>query len=300
VIGARRALALWSLALLMPADGAAQPPRPLTFAEVAALPAPAADHRVPYGAGPLQFGELRLPRTGRGPFPVVVLVHGGCWQGAYDLAHTRPMAAALAEAGFAVWAIEYRRLGDDGGGWPGTFQDVAAGTDHLRTLATAHRLDLSRVVAVGHSAGGQLVLWLASRTALPADSPLHVAQPLPLAGVVPLAPIADLAAYGAAPGGCNASVHPLVGGTPAEQPARYAQVDPQRRLPLRLRARLVHGGADRTVPPEQSTGWVAAARAAGDDAAVEVVAGLAHFDVIAPVSAAWPRVLEAIRALVAR
>jgi acetyl esterase/lipase len=275
----------------------AQPPRTIPFDEVAKLPAPPADHRLAYGAAPLQFGELRLPTGVTTARPVVVLVHGGCWQGAYDIAHSRPMAAALADAGFAVWSIEYRRLGNPGGGWPNTFLDVALGTDFLRTIAPTYALDLTRVIAVGHSAGGQLVLWLGSRAALPPGSPLHAANPLPLAGIVPLAPITDLARYGASAGGCNGAVHPLMGGPPAEQAARYAAVNPIERLPLGVPARLIHGTLDRTVLPEQSTLFASAAQSAS--VRVVPIAGAAHFDVIAPTSPAWPTIVATIRSLLA-
>jgi acetyl esterase/lipase len=278
----------------------AQPPRPIPFDEVAKLPAPPADHRLSYGDDPLQFGELRLPKATGGTHPVVVLVHGGCWQSAYDIAHTRPMAAALTEAGFAVWSLEYRRIGNAGGGWPGTFADVARGTDFLRTIADRFALDLSRVVAVGHSAGGQLVLWLGTRATLPEASTLYVRDPLPLRGIGALAPIADMARYGAAPGGCNSAVHQLMGGTPEQWPERYAAVSPIERVPLRVPTRLVHGTADRTVLLEQSTLFQAAATRAGSPTIVTVpLEGAAHFDVIAPTSPHWPRIVSELRALIA-
>ena len=120
-----------------------------------------------YGEDPLQFGELYLP-AGDGPFPVVVLIHGGCWLAEFDQAHLRSLAVAARDSGFAVWNVEYRRVGNPGGGWPGTFLDVAAGTDYLRELARQHPLDLEQVVPVGHSAGGHLALWLAMRSQLTA------------------------------------------------------------------------------------------------------------------------------------
>lgn len=275
-----------------------QQTRSLSFNDILALPAPAADHRVTYGADPLQFGELRLPK-GQRPHPVIVLVHGGCWQSAYDIAHSRPLAAALVESGFAVWSLEYRRLGDEGGGWPGTFLDVAAGTDHLRTLAPTHALDLTRVIAMGHSAGGQLVLWLATRGNTASDDPLSSPSALPLAGVVALAPIADMATYGAERGGCNSAVTPLMGGTPADVAARYASVNPLQRLPIKVPVRLVHGTADTTVRIEQSETYAQAARAAGSpDVQVVRLMGAAHFDVIAPVGQFWPTILDVTRRLV--
>lgn len=275
-----------------------QQSRSVSYNEVLALPASPADHRMAYGSDPLQFGELRLPK-GQGPHPVVVLVHGGCWQSAYDIAHSRPMAASLADAGFAVWSLEYRRIGDEGGGWPGTFLDVAAGTDHLRTIARTHSLDLTQVVAMGHSAGGQLVLWLATRGNAASDDPLASPSALPLAGVVALAPIADMATYGAEKGGCNSAVTPLMGGTPAEVAPRYASVDPLKRLPVRVPVRLVHGTSDTTVRIEQSERFAEAARAAGSpDVQVVRLMGAAHFDVIAPTTQYWPTIVDVTRRLV--
>ena len=124
------------------------------------LVAPPAEARISYGDDALQFGELRLP-DGPGPHPVAIVIHGGCWLGEFDLTHIGTLAEALNEEGIAAWVIEYRRIGNPGGGWPGTFEDVARGADHLRKIAKEHPLDLDRVIAVGHSAGGHLALWLA-------------------------------------------------------------------------------------------------------------------------------------------
>ncbi len=250
--------------------------------------------RIAYGADPLQFGELRLPE-GSGPAPVVVLVHGGCWQAEYTLAHLGGAAAALAREGFAVWSIEYRRIGDPGGGWPGTFQDVARGVDHLRVLAAASpRLDTARVVLAGHSAGGQLALWAASRRA---GGEPGGASPLRAAGVVSLAGITDLRAYGAAPGDCSSSVYPLLGGTPAEHPERYAAVSPVERVPLGVPVRFVHGAADPIVPVAQSRALLDRMRAAGERAELVLVEGAGHFDVVAPQAEAWKAVVKAVRAV---
>lgn len=139
-------------------------------ADVNALPSRPADARVTYGADPLQFGDLRLP-SGKGPFPVAVVIHGGCWVSTFaTLQNTAAMADALRDAGIATWNVEYRRLDNPGGGWPGTFTDVGIAADHVRVLAKTYPLDLSRVLAVGHSAGGHLALWLAGRSAAPPSS----------------------------------------------------------------------------------------------------------------------------------
>jgi acetyl esterase/lipase len=270
---------------------------PVTWSEITGQPAPPAGERVSYGSGPQQFGELRLPE-GPGPHPVVVLLHGGCWQNEYDLGYMAAPAEALRRAGFATWTLEYRRIGDPGGAWTGTFQDAAAGTDHLRELARTRPLDLGRVVLAGHSAGGHLALWLAARRNLPAASPIRSADPLPVRGVVALAGIADLRAYAAGSGSCNAAVPQLLGGLPAAVSDRYAQANPPELLPLGVPVRLVQGDRDTTVPVAQATGFEAAARAAGDDARVVLVEGAGHFDVVAPFAPAWAEVERAIRSLI--
>src|SRR6266516_7793120 len=125
--------------------------------------------RLSYGPETLQFGELHLP-TGSGPFPTVILIHGGFWRNPYGYTLMTSLAEDLAARGIAVWNIDYRRIGDIGGGWPNTFLDVAKATDFLRSLAPTYALDINRVVTVGHSAGGHLALWLAARPHIPRDS----------------------------------------------------------------------------------------------------------------------------------
>lgn len=268
----------------------------ITFAELAAKPIAPADARIVYGEGPLQFGELRLP-NGTGPFPLVVLVHGGCWQAAYDLGHVSQAAAALTREGFATWTIEYRRIGDAGGGWPGTFEDVARATAYVATIAQRYPVDTHRVILAGHSAGGHLALWAARRDRTPIGDAPALPGAVTIRGVVSLAGISDLRAYGAAPGGCNESVAPLLGGSPAAVPARYAAASPAERLPLGVPSRLVHGALDPIVPVAQSRSFAELARASGDDAELILVPGAGHFDLVAPGSAAWPSVVAAVHAL---
>jgi acetyl esterase/lipase len=274
----------------------------MSVQQLLALPQPPADHREPYGDAPQQFGELSLPAAeaaARPPHPVVLLVHGGCWRARWGLDHARSLAAALAREGFAVWSLEYRRLGDPGGGWPGTFADVGRGADHLRRLAERYPLDLGRVVAVGHSAGGHLVLWLAGRGRLPADSPLRVPEPLPLAGVVGLAPIADLAAAAAAQV-CGDAIPELLGGAPGELPAIVRQASPRSLLPLGVPSRLIVGERDSIVPAALVADYAAAALQAGDDTGAEIVPSVGHFELVDPGSLAWPAVRDAVRALARR
>lgn len=269
-----------------------QTPRSRTFNEVAAMPSRPADARVTYGSAPEQFGELRLP-SGPGPHPVVVLIHGGCWRAEYDITHMAPLATAVAADGWAVWAIEYRRVGSPGGSWPGTFQDAGAAIDHLRTLAKTHPLDLSRIVSVGHSAGGQLALWSAARGVLPKDSSIASADPLLPHGVVALAGITDLTTY-ASPNGCGSAVVPLLGGDARMMGERYAQASPVTTVPT-VPLQLIIGTADTIVPRTQAD---ALARVVGARATVRVVEGAGHFDLIAPDRQAWTELREALRALV--
>ena len=164
--------------------------------QVNKLPSSAADHRIHYGSDPLQFGEMRLPQSS-GRHPVAVVIHGGCWKSKHgdliaDLRNTAPLSSALTSRAIATWNIEYRQTDNPGGGWTGTFEDVANAIDYLRVLAKAYPLDLNRVVVVGHSAGGHLGTWAAARHRLSKASPLFSKEPLRVAGVVNLAGPTDL------------------------------------------------------------------------------------------------------------
>jgi acetyl esterase/lipase len=217
-----------------------------------------------YGRHPTQRADLHLP-DGPGPHPVAVVVHGGSWMATYGKLIMRPIACDLARRGWAVWNIEYRRVGrGQGGGWPATFDDVAAAIDHLSTIDAP--IDPTRVVGLGHSAGGQLALWAAGRHKLPAGAP--GANPrVDLAAVVSQAGVNDLAsAYTEAPAG---AVGIFMGGSPADLPDRYVIADPIRAVPLQIPVLLVHGTDDQTVSIRRSRDYAAAAQAAGR--AVELI-----------------------------
>lgn len=248
--------------------------------------------RVRYGSEPKQFGELRIPRGG-GPHPIVVFIHGGFWRSRWDLALARPQAEDIVEAGFAAWNIEYRGVGDSGGGFPGTFADVAAAIDHLSELAEEHRLDLSRVAVVGHSAGGHLALWLGQRGRIEpgavGSSPLVVPRLS-----VGQAPVSDLGwAFKQALG--SGAVVDMMGRSPDEGPADYAVADPARLLPPAVAQLIVHGDRDDNVPIEATRHY---ARLVADDGpvpgggtlgvlTVEEFEGADHFDVIDPSHRSW-------------
>jgi len=265
----------------------------MSASDAMALPQSKADARLPYATHESAFGDLRLP-TGEGPHPVVIVIHGGCWLAEYGLGHISGLAAAITAEGFATWSIEYRRIGDVGGGWPGTFEDVGAAADHLRTLAGTYSLDLDRVVVVGHSAGGHLALWLAARHKLETDDPLRGPDPLPTNGVLSLAGIPDLAAY-YAPTGCGASVPGLLGGGPLKHPNRLQRTSPIELLPTTTPQILISGEFDTIVPQAFATSYAVAGT--GDPITTPVIAGVGHFELIAPTSKAWPEVKNALKTL---
>jgi acetyl esterase/lipase len=263
--------------------------------EILDLPPPSADQRIPYGPDARQFGELWLP-PGAGPHPVVVLIHGGYWRARYGLEYFGHAAAALRDDGLAVWNVEYRRLGQPGGGWPGTLLDVGRALDALRGLAARFPLDLGRVVALGHSAGGHLGCWAAGRHRLPDGSEVAGPEPLRLAGVVSLAGVLDLRRAWELRLS-DSVVHELLGGAPTEVDARYRSASPSELLPLGVPQVLIHGTDDTAVPLELSERYHEAALAAGDRAELIVLPGAGHFEVVDPRTPEWRRVLAAVRAL---
>ena len=253
------------------------------------------DQRISYGAGEHQFGELRIPKDA-GPHPVLVVIHGGFWRSGFDLRHLDPFCSALTEAGWATWSIEYRRIGNEGGGWPGTFHDVAAATDKVRDLAGPHSLDLKKVVVVGHSSGGHLALWVGGRKRIPADSALYSKSPLPLKGAVSLAGVCDLKrAWQHNLGG--GVVNDLIGGSPEQFPDRYAAGSPYELLPLGLHQVLVHGQGDVGVPVAMSEAYEKRAVELGDSARLVAIPDTGHFELINPGSRQWPQIVDALAML---
>ena len=261
-------------------------------ARILTLDPPPADYTIPYGPDPRQFGDLRLP-AGPGPFPVVVVIHGGFWKAAYSLDHIGWLCQALTRQGYATWCLEYRRVGQPGGGWPGTFLDVAHGVNHVRVLAQRFPLDPTRVAVIGHSAGGHLALWVTGAPRLPPGSPLAVADLLPVRGAVSLAGVNDLYRAWELRLGADA-VAALLGGSPDDIPDRYAAASPQALLPLGVRQVVVHGTVDPNVPYELGQRYYEAARALGDDVELWTLPDIGHFEVIDPYSDAWPTVLQAV------
>ena len=244
--------------------------------------------RISYGDHDEAFADLWLPADVDGAVAVVVLVHGGFWRQQYGLDLMDPLAASLVEAGYAAWNIEYRRV-DGRGGFPETFDDVAAAVDHLAALGD-ERLDLGRVAVVGHSAGGHLAAWIASRHVLPEGAPWSDPAVRPVVAF-PQAGVLDLAGCARAGLGGGACVALLDGG-PEERPERYAVTSPLALLPAGVPVVAVHGTDDDIVPLVQSRTYVDAAVSAGDPAELVAVDGAGHFDVIDPGHEAWRAVLD--------
>lgn len=252
--------------------------------EILSLPAPPYDHKIAYGEDPFQFGYLRLPKS-NGPHPVAIVIHGGFWRAAFDLEHSGHMCAALTRAGIATWSLEYRRIGNPGGGWPGTCEDVLRGASHLRQLAEQYPLNASRAVAIGHSAGGHLALWLA-------------AQKKPrLRGAVSLAGVADLRKAWELKLS-NTVVAEFMGGSPLDLASAYKQASPIECVPIGTPTRILHGDSDDIVPIDISRGFQAASTAAGDDSKLTTLPGGDHFCVIDPRSPEWTLVEKTVLELI--
>ena len=288
------------------AQGGAAPGTPalrlMRAGDVDTVPLRDAGVRIAYGRDSLQFGELRLPAgaSNSNRAPIAIIIHGGCWYSPYaSIRNSAPLADALALSGVATWNVEYRRYNNPGGGWTGTFRDVADGADYVRTLAALYPIDTARIVLAGHSAGGQLALWLASRHSLDRTSPLFGGTPMPVRGVVSVGGIADLREfYGRERNTCgNPAVESLLGGLPDSVPARLRDASPIERLPLGVPSVHIAGDRDFIAPIAVREAYVTAATARGDKARVVTIVGDGHFEAMTPYKAAGRAVIDAIRGL---
>jgi len=236
---------------------------------------------VRYGDHPDQIADIRLPPPGTRPRPLVIVVHGGFWRTEWDRSHTSPLAADLAASGYPVAQLEYRRTGQPGGGWPGTFADVVAGVTAVPQLMG---LGWAPPLLLGHSAGGQLALWYG------------LAGPAPVLGIVALAPVADLAEAHRLDLDRGA-VTALLGGGPSDFPDRYAEADPSARTPPAVRSVIIHGSQDRHVPVEISRKYAATARTEGGDVSLIELPEVEHFALIDPQTPAWQVVKSALQSM---
>jgi len=267
----------------------------MTVEDLGSLMSGVPGKKISYGKDPLQFGELQIPK-GSGPFPVVMFIHGGCWLAKYDIQSTRPLALAFKKAGFAVWNLEYRRVGNVGGGYPNTLLDVGAGADYLRVLSKEHPLDLARLVVMGHSAGGHLALWMAARAKIPQGHDLYQRDPIPVRGVVGLAPASDLT-YLHEGKQCDHIAQRLMEGSPSEVPERYKFTDTATMAPIGVPQTLILGIHD-TIWTPVGKSYIARARAAGDTQITPITApDSGHFEMIDPDSSTFALVIDALKSM---
>jgi len=242
--------------------------------------------RVQYGADPIQFAELRFP-PGKGPFPLLFVIHGGWWLSANDLHHIGHLCTKFTSYGIITCNLEYRRIGDLGGGWPGTFLDVANAVEYFKKgLASDPRVNIKRAAILGHSAGGHLALWLGAKHRLPRSSILYTGRDRWLIATISLAGITDLRSAWELGLGDN-GVEKLIGGSPNQLPERYAEASPMELLPFGLKEFLIHGRNDDRVPISQSERFAKTARAAGDKTTLIALDDIGHFELIDPESRAW-------------
>lgn len=247
------------------------------------LPPPPADKRVPYGPDPNQFIDLRFPSPQKAKLaPLAINIHGGFWRSKYSLDHAGHLCAALSKKGMLTASLEYRRVGNEGGAWPGTFADIRSAYQFLLQNARTYSCDPARVVVMGHSAGGQLALCLAAHEKA-------VSAVISLAGVIDLRRAFELHLS-------NNAVVEFLRGTPSEVPDHYREADPMQLAIPHARQWLIHGSSDDTVPPAFSRDYVAAKqkRVPKEDVQLQEIAGADHFDLIDPRSAAWQQVEQTV------
>jgi acetyl esterase/lipase len=273
---------------------------PMSLNDYLALNGPPPTAQIAYGPAPSQYAQLFRPE-GSGPFPVVVLVHGGCWTVAFGgIGQMRNVAGALVAQGIAVWNVEYRRVDEPGGGYPGTYADMHAALDSLQQNAPQYQLDTSRIVAMGHSAGGQLVQWIAGREKLPKSSPLYREQSLPIRHILSLGGLADLRhEQDLIKNSCERDIAQLAGSASTERPDIYSDTNAADLMPNGSRTVLATGELDTISPPRVAHDYAAKAKLAGDHAEVLILPGASHYDEIAATSNAWRMILPVIKQMLA-
>ncbi|MBV2129864.1 alpha/beta hydrolase family protein [Arsukibacterium indicum] len=257
----------------------------VSYSSLAALPYNDTSIRLQYGPEPLQYGQLYLPpaATLNKRAPLLVFIHGGCWLNAYDISHSRAFSQAVANAGVAVWSVEYRRTGDEGGGWPGTYTDVLQALQYSQQALSAYAVDSSNIAIAGHSAGGQLALLAAGQ----AYQQL-VSESLPsIKGVIGLAAITDMPAYASGTNSCQRAASQFLGGTASEQPQRYQEANPGQQV-MHPATLLLHGSADTIVPLEQ---------ASNSNMSYQIIADAGHFDWIHPHTRAYKQFIAFLQEL---
>lgn len=266
----------------------------VSYNSILALPVAGGGKTLAYGENPLQFGQLYLPDitadASSPKVPLLIFIHGGCWLNAFDIQHTRAFSEAVAAAGIAVWSIEYRRVGDEGGGWPGSYHDVLAAIAHAQTALHPYPIDVNQVVLAGHSAGGHLALLAAGATAQPSSSDTLGTALKPIKGVIGLAAITDLPSYQSDATGCQRAARQFIGGSYPERAEQYLAASPTQQ-PAHPVTLLLHGRADSIVPLSQAT---------DSGLPLQLLDNVGHFDWIHPQTAAFQHFLSTLQALIAK
>ena len=260
---------------------------------------------VDYGVNEHQFGELLLPQ-GTGPFPIIMIIHGGFWRKNFDLTQMHEMAEQLAKQGIATWNIEYNRVGHEEGGWPGTFLDVANAFNYIKVLAQKYPIDLNNILIMGHSAGGHLALWLAGNDLVDPNSEIYLPiDGLNIKGVISLAGVSDLEKM--------YDIHywkyklyeiydnptaDLLGGSPDEYRERYINASPKHLINTNIPTMLIHGALDVNVPIGLSEQFYEEALAKKANTSLEILKDAEHFEVIVPHTNSWSVITECIERLI--
>lgn len=243
---------------------------------------------ISYGDNFMQVGELRLPKIAKkNPSPVIIIIHGGCWVSSYaDYHFMDKFADSLTELGYATWNIEYRALGT-GGDWPVIFQDVGKAVDYTRELAKNYSIDSNKVAIIGHSAGGHLALWAASRENITSGNEIFTDYPLAIKGVISLAGVANVAASNS----CYTFASNVIGLPITSQDnslaSRLKITSPLQMLPTKTKTILISGSKDRIVPDYIGTEYSIRANELGDASLHYILQGLDHFDLIDPFKTNW-------------
>ena len=276
------------LALILAVLSSATIAEPMRLQDYLALKGPPPDASIAYGQAPSQFVDLFRP-AGAGPYPVVVLIHGGCWAHKYGgLTQVATMARALTNDGIAVWSIEYRGVDEEGGGFPGTYQDITAALDKLKDESSTFHLDLTRLVAVGHSAGAQLAQWAAARERIDQASPLYAARPLTIPVVIGLGTLPDLHDTRTIRRACGLDAVELTGTPQPDRQDVLADTSPAAMLPSQARTVLINGELDTVAPHDLAERYAVLARHAGNDVQTIVVPDASHYDEVSTDSPVWP------------
>lgn len=248
----------------------------VSYSSVLELEKSSPSHVLNYGEDKLQFGELWLPKSPDDDYkhPLLVFIHGGCWLNQYDISHTHALSTGLSNAGYAVWSIEYRRTGDLGGGWPGSFEDVKNAINYLPKLSS-YPVDLRNVALLGHSAGGHLALLAGAE------------RKTSISAVIGLAAIYDIEDYSLGTNSCQSATAGFMGGTVEDKPSDYDLANPSKTA-LHSNTILIKGTLDTIVPASQTQ---------SSQHKIVEVQDAGHFDMIHPGTPTFQALLKELASI---